>query len=143
MIFSREIEIAFGDCDPAGIVYFPNYFRFFDTSTALLFNAALGMKQAEWAARHGVLGIPVVDVSSHFRQPSRYGDTVRIETRIIACRRSSFDVQHTLYRGDAVGVEGKETRVWVGSDPQAPGGIRSKPLPDDVVRALGHEPVAR
>ncbi len=45
---AQQSEIEFGDCDPAGIVYFPNYFRMFDASTAYLFEAALGMKKIAW-----------------------------------------------------------------------------------------------
>ena len=34
MLTSRhQVTIEWGDCDPAGIVYFPNYFRYFDGST--------------------------------------------------------------------------------------------------------------
>ena len=47
----RDVEIEFGDCDPAGIVYYPNYFRMFDASTAHLFEAALGMKKIVWIRR--------------------------------------------------------------------------------------------
>ena len=55
MMFSntRTVEIEFGDCDPAGIVYFPNYFRFFDDSTAHLISAALGMKKRDWTVANG------------------------------------------------------------------------------------------
>jgi 4-hydroxybenzoyl-CoA thioesterase len=35
-------------------------------------------------------------------------------------------------------VEGRETRVWVGRDPDSPGGIRAKSLPAEVLQALGH-----
>ncbi len=137
---TREIEIAFGDCDPAGIVYYPNYFRFFDAATAHLFNTALGMKQIAWAPHYGVLGIPMVDTSANFKKPARYGDVVRIVTRVTACRCSSFDVKHELFAGEDLAVEGVETRVWVGADPENAGGIRARRLPDEVVRALGHEP---
>lgn len=141
MLFSRDLEIAFGDCDPAGIVFYPNYFRFFDTSTAMLFAEALGMKQAQWAARYDVLGIPMVDTGSSFKRPSRFGDVVTITTEVTACRRSSFDVRHQLFNAGQLAVEGRETRVWVGRDPENPGGIRARALPAEVVRALGHEPV--
>ena len=48
LVNSRQVEIEFGDCDPAGIVYYPNYFRMFDAATAHLFEAALGMKKIAW-----------------------------------------------------------------------------------------------
>jgi 4-hydroxybenzoyl-CoA thioesterase len=35
-------------------------------------------------------------------------------------------------KGDELGVEGFETRVWVGHDATRPGGIRAKPLPQEL-----------
>lgn len=138
LVFKRELEIGFGDCDPAGIVYYPNYFRFFDTSTAGLFNKALGMKQIAWARHYDVLGIPMVDTGSRFKKPSRFGDVVTIETRVTECRKSSFDVTHELFNGGELAVEANETRVWVARNPE--GGIRAVPLPAEVISALGHTP---
>ena len=40
LISRRDVEISWGDCDPADIVYFPNYFRWFDASTAHHFATA-------------------------------------------------------------------------------------------------------
>jgi 4-hydroxybenzoyl-CoA thioesterase len=128
-----DIEIEFGDCDPAGIVYFPNYYRFFDNATAHLVSTALGMNKRQWTAQHDIAGIPVVDVKTSFRSPSRFGDRVRIESRIVSVGRSSFVVGHQLMNGDVLGVEGEEVRVWIGKE-----GDRLKPLaiPDDVRSAL-------
>ena len=36
----RTVKIEWGDCDPAGIVFYPRYFAFFDASTHALFEAA-------------------------------------------------------------------------------------------------------
>ena len=36
----RTVRIEWGDCDPAGIVYYPRYFQMFDASTQYLFEAA-------------------------------------------------------------------------------------------------------
>ena len=40
---TRKVRIEWGDCDPAGIVFYPRYFEIFDASTAALFERALGM----------------------------------------------------------------------------------------------------
>ena len=37
---TQQILIAWGDCDPAGIVFYPRYFAWFDAATAALFAAA-------------------------------------------------------------------------------------------------------
>ena len=47
LVSRRTVEIEWGDCDPAGIVYFPRYFEIFDASTAALFERALGITKAE------------------------------------------------------------------------------------------------
>ena len=135
LVNRRAVTIEWGDCDPAGIVFYPRYFAMFDASTAALFQAALGMPKIQWTRKFGMLGIPMVDTRAKFQIPSAYGDEVTIETRVTAFRRSSFDVEHRLLKADgALGVEGFETRVWTARD--AEGRIRSAPIPPEVVAAF-------
>lgn len=133
---TRQVEIEFGDCDPAGIVYFPNYFRMFDASTAYLFEAALGMKKIAWIKQYGILGIPVVDTGATFSKPSRFGDMVTITSTIAGFKRSSFEVVHQLFNGGDLAIEGRETRVWVATDPDDPLKIKSRAIPDEVIAAF-------
>lgn len=128
----RVIAIEWGDCDPAGIVYFPRYLEWFDACTAALFERA-GLKKAAMLDRFGIIGIPLVDVRARFIAPSTFGDLVIVDTRIAAWRRSSFDVEHRLLRGEAVAAEGFETRVWTARDPSAASGLRSTPIPPEVI----------
>jgi 4-hydroxybenzoyl-CoA thioesterase len=135
-VHRRAVTIEWGDCDPAGIVFYPRYFAMFDASTAALFDAALGMPKIRWTKEFGILGIPMVDTRATFRVPSAYGDQVVIESRVTAFRRSSFDVAHRLLRPDgAVGVEGFETRVWTARD-AATGRIGAVPIAPEVVAAF-------
>ncbi|WP_237212961.1 acyl-CoA thioesterase [Falsiroseomonas oryziterrae] len=130
------MTIEWGDCDPAGIVFYPRFFAMFDASTAALFQAALGMPKIAWAKHFGVLGIPMVDTRARFHVPSAYGDEVTIESRVTAFRRSSFDVVHRLLKQDGtLGVEGFETRVWTARDAET-GRIRSAPIPAEVIAAF-------
>ncbi len=137
LVHRRQVTIEWGDCDPAGIVFYPRYFAMFDASTAALFDHALGMPKIRWTARFGILGIPMVDTRAKFTIPSAYGDVVTIESRVTAFRRASFDIHHRLLRpGGAAGVEGFETRVWTARDPEDPKRIRSAPIPPEVVAAF-------
>ncbi len=135
-MFTRttSVEIQFGDCDPAGIVYYPNYFRFFDNATAGLLSAAFAMHKRNWLAHYGIAGIPMVDTGARFIRPSAFGDVVEIRSEITELGRSSFSVKHTLLKDGEVAIEAHEKRVWVVRDDA--GGIRSAPLPDDVRRVL-------
>lgn len=137
LIHRRTVTIEWGDCDPAGIVFYPRYFAMFDASTAALFARALGETKRTWTERFGIVGIPMVDTRAKFSVPSAYGDEVVIESRVTAFRRASFDVHHRLIRPDgATGVEGWETRVWVARDAERPGGIRAMPIPEEVIAAF-------
>lgn len=136
LVNSREVEIEWGDCDAAGIVFYPRYFAMFDASTAYLFEKTLGMKKIAWTKHFGIVGIPMVDTGAKFIIPSRYGDVIRIETQATEIRRSSFDIQHRVYKGEALAIEARETRVWAGKDPDNPDRIKGYAIPDEVVAAL-------
>ena len=138
---TRQRTIEWGDCDPAGIVFNPRYFEWFDAATAALFARALGMTKAVMVKRYGIVGIPLVDTRATFRVPCAYGDEVRIESAVAEFRRSSFDVRHRLLRADdTLAVEGFETRVWVGRDPDRPGGIKAQPIPEEITARFAAPP---
>ena len=131
----RVVSIEWGDCDPAGIVFYPRYFAMFDASTANLFEAA-GFKKAEMLKRFEAVGFPMVDTRAKFSIPSVYGDEVVIESMVTEFRNSSFDVHHRLLKGDKLAVEGFETRVWTVRDSENPERIKSAPLPREIIDAL-------
>ncbi|MDO9306915.1 MAG: thioesterase family protein [Mesorhizobium sp.] len=136
LVNSREVEIEWGDCDAAGIVFYPRYFAMFDASTAYLLEKAIGMKKIAWTKHFGIVGIPMVDTGAKFIIPSRYGDVIRIETQATEIRRSSFDIQHRVYKGEALAIEARETRVWAGKDPDNAERIKGYAIPDEVITAL-------
>jgi 4-hydroxybenzoyl-CoA thioesterase len=129
----RQLTVAWGDCDPAGIVFNPRFFEYFDNATWMLFDAALGVKPQDLARVYGIIGIPLVDVRGNFLKPVRFGDTVEIVTQVTEFRRSSFTVTHVLTVGGETAVEGFEVRVWAGRDKDDPDKMASTAIPDDVI----------
>ena len=129
---TQNILIGWGDCDPAGIVFYPRYFAWFDAATAALF-AAAGLPIHRLFPDYGIAGMPMVETRARFLESSRFGDVVRIESTIVEFRRSSFDVRHRLFRGDKLSVEGFETRVWTIWDPEHPDRLKSDSIPPDVI----------
>ncbi len=120
-------RVEWGDCDPAGIVFNPQFFRWFDHGTTLLYEAA-GWPKQEMLALFGGVGCPLVDTRATFKAPCRYGDDVTITTEIVAVKERSFDIRHSLRKGETLCVEGFETRVWTVKDPQR--GLKSAPIPE-------------
>jgi 4-hydroxybenzoyl-CoA thioesterase len=73
------------------------------------------------------------DTRARFLVPSKFGDVVTVESWIKEFRRSSFDVEHRLLKGEVLAIEAWETRVWVGRHPDNPDGIKAKPIPEEVI----------
>jgi 4-hydroxybenzoyl-CoA thioesterase len=136
LVNRRKLRIEWGDCDPAGIVYFPRYFQHFDNATVALFEKATGLKKIAMSGKFNFAGIPMVNIRSRFLIPSRYGDDVEIESQVTEFRRSSFEVQHQLFRGKDLAVECFETRVWTAPDKESPGGLKSAAVPDAIKAAF-------
>jgi 4-hydroxybenzoyl-CoA thioesterase len=128
----REVQIQWGDCDPANIVYYPRYFAMFDDSTSTLFEVA-GFSKQDLVHKYGLVGIPMVDTRAKFYIPSTYGDWITIETKIESIKRSSFEVKHNVYKAADLAIEAFETRVLVGRDPANPEKLKSAPFPAEMV----------
>ena len=135
LINTRRVRIEWGDCDPAGIIFYPRYLEFFDASTSALIERALGMTKHEYLKAYDFSGHPLVNVHCRFLLPTRFGDDVIIESTVAEFHRSSFDVRHRLTKNAALAVEGFETRVWV-REASARGQMKAAPVPQDVIDRL-------
>ena len=136
---TRRTRIEWCDCDPAGIIFYPRYFDMFDTSTTVLIERALGMKKAEYLKAYAFAGHPPMESRARFRQPTRFGDEVTIETALIACGDTSFSLEHRLLKDGAVAVEAAETRMWAVRNRDDPARIEAQPIPREVVARLMDE----
>ena len=133
----RNVTIEWGDCDPAGIVFYPRYIAMFDASTAALFAAALGYSKYEMLKRFDIVGFPIVDTRATFHVPSRFGDVIGIESQASAFNRSSFEVVHRVFRsGEVLAIEASEKRVWAARHPTDPERIKGRTLPPEIVARL-------
>src|SRR5258708_3179060 len=138
----KRILIEFADCDPANIVFFANYFRWFDDCTTALF-AAAGLPIRELFRSHGVIGIPIVEANARFLLPSTYGDELEIESGVTEWRKSSFVIAHRFFREGELMLEGRETRVWAAAHPSEPHRMKAVPLPREVIEKLSRKRKAR
>jgi len=130
-----RIRVEFGDCDPADIVFYANYFRWFDQCTSALFHAA-GFPLRQLFKTHAIVGIPLVDVHARFIIPSTYGDELVAESFVTEWKKSSFVIKHRFLRDRVLVMEGWETHVWAEAHPSQAHRLRSVALPMDVIRKL-------
>ena len=80
-IFRRERVIRFSDCDPAGIVFYPQYFVMFNGLLEDWVDGPLGLGFADLVSRRRI-GLPTVRLEADFRAVSRFGDDVELSLAV-------------------------------------------------------------
>jgi YbgC/YbaW family acyl-CoA thioester hydrolase len=121
-------QVHWGDCDPAGIIFYPTYFRWIDAASWALFDAA--GYGAKWMKQHHT-AMPLVSAECQFLHPAEQGDRCEVRSRIARFGGKSFVVEHDVVRSDGTTLaKGKETRVW-GRHVGGPGTpLRGEPIPE-------------
>ena len=127
-----EICVEWGDMDQAAIVFYPNYFKWFDIGTRHLLDAA-GVSYGVLQNEFGLVGLPLVEANSRFLSPIRFGDTVRLTSYVSSWQRKTFTISHRVDVDGRCCAKGREVRV-IASGTQ--GRIQAVEPPDRLVKAL-------
>ena len=99
--FARERLIRFSHCDPAGIVYFVNFFDMVGAVVEDWFRDTVGLPFQEMHLERRI-GFPIVNTGCEFFRPAHLGDTLRLELAIAKLGRSSIEF---VVRGSVGGEE--------------------------------------
>lgn len=131
VIYTQKIE--FGDCDPVGIVWFPNYYRWLDAASRNFFISCGVPSWRDTLQERGIIGTPMVKCDTVFVSPASYEDTLVISTYVSKWGRTSFVQHHRVFRRtpgneDVLVVEAHETRVFASYQE---GTLRAVPIPQD------------
>jgi acyl-CoA thioester hydrolase len=132
-----EVRARWGDADPAGIVFYPQIFRWFDAAAEELFRA-LGLPWTRLFPETGLIGLPILEAHCRFVSPIHHDDRVRVETEVEEVRDKVFRLAHRVVGDGADGApprlcaEGYEVRGWV---ERRDGRLHARPIPEGV-RAL-------
>jgi YbgC/YbaW family acyl-CoA thioester hydrolase len=131
--FQTTRLVEWGDCDAAGIVYYPNYYRWMDGTFHAL-TRSLGIDQRSLMEEYNLLGTPLIDTGCSFAAPATYGDELTITARIASLGASSLSLAYTFARAGAPMARGHEARVFVRALPG--GGIEKAPMPEAIRERL-------
>jgi len=131
-----RFTVEFGDCDPAQIVFYPNFLRWMDAASLHYFRACGMPPWRELEREEGIVGTPIVDVQVRFIAPASYGDTIEVETSIPEWRGKSFVLAHVIRRDSTVLVEGREVRIFARRHPADPARIQAVALPEHLRRMV-------
>ncbi|MFM0173328.1 acyl-CoA thioesterase [Paraburkholderia sediminicola] len=100
--FERPVRIRFSHCDPAGIVFFPQYLVMTNALVEDWFNEGLHIDYAHMISQRR-LGLPIVKLDCEFSRPSQMGETITLTLNVVAIGRRSISI-------DIVGHCNGETR---------------------------------
>ena len=129
--YTLTIQISWGHCDPAKIVFYPNYFIWFDQSAHHLFDKA-GANMGDLMDQYGVVGLPIVDAHAEFIYPSKYGDEIEVTSWISEWSAKTLIVTHEIHNNGLLAVKGTEVRVWAKSHPDDPKRLQAQVIPDSI-----------
>jgi YbgC/YbaW family acyl-CoA thioester hydrolase len=124
------VQLQWGECDPAGIIFYPTYFRWFDAATWNLF-ASVGYSAKRMRAEH--LAMPLVAADCEFKNPAEQQDRAEVRSRIVRWGSKSFVIRHEVMRDDGTLLaQGSETRVW-GRYADGPGSpLKGQPITEEL-----------
>jgi 4-hydroxybenzoyl-CoA thioesterase len=98
--FQSEKLIRFHHCDPAGIVFYPQYFVLFHELLEDWFNRGLSLNYADFVSKER-RGLPTAHIDCDFRVPSKIGDTVQMRLAVKKLGTSSLTLAVSVH-GDGV-----------------------------------------
>ena len=127
--------VRFGDRDPAGIVFYPNFQRWMDAASLSFFMQCGVPPWRELVKTRGIVGTPLLEIATKFVSAATYAEDLVISTSIDEWRAKVFVQRHRVMRGDTLICEGTETRAFVRRDADNPERLRAMPIPEDI-RAL-------
>jgi acyl-CoA thioester hydrolase len=140
-VSSREsrttFRVRFGETDMAGIVFYPNFFAYFDLATQALFaGSPIDLPQQ---MKSGGFGFPIAESGAKFLAPLYYDDEITIVTSVVELRTRSLRVEHAVYRADVLCATGFEARVH-GRKKADGSGLEVAPIPPELAAWLGGAP---
>lgn len=129
---TMHVEVRFGDCDPAGIVYFPRFHRWMDAASLHFFMSHGVPPWHELEHTRGIVGTPLLEHHARFHKSATYGEKLLITTHVEEWRHKVFLQKHVISRGEDLICESTETRIFVVRDTQDRRRIHGIPVPEDI-----------
>jgi acyl-CoA thioester hydrolase len=99
-----EVRVLYADTDRMGVVYYGNYFRFFEAGRAHWMRER-GKPYSE-VEREYDIRMPVAEATCRYRAPAVYDDLIVVETRLTELGHASCTFSYRVLRGDELLAEG-------------------------------------
>ncbi|AUT61352.1 acyl-CoA thioesterase [Paraburkholderia terrae] len=128
--FDMPMRIRFAHCDPAGIVYFPQYLVMTNMLVEEWFNERLAIDYAHMIQTRRV-GLPIVKLDCEFSRPSRMGETITLSLDVTRIGRRSISISIVATCADEVRFRSAQVLVTTSLESG-----QSIDIPNDIAAAL-------
>ena len=127
---SVRVQVGWGDCDPAGIVFYPRFYAWMDTVSRVLAREMGISRESMIPPSSDMFGFPVVGTQAQYMTPARMDDVLEVRTWVARVGRSSLSLRHEIVRIESDATEtlvarGREDRVFIA---QGPTGLLTREL---------------
>ncbi len=123
------MRVRHDETDAAGIVFFANFFVWFDRATHDML-AEAGHDVARSIRETGI-GVPLLESGARFHAPLYHDDVITIKTGVTEVRTRAFRLEHEVRRGEELIATGHAVRIF-GGRAAAGDGLRTQPIPESV-----------
>ncbi len=129
-----RLRVIYGDTDQMGVVYYANYFRYFEFARSEYFRSRGGSYRE--VEREGLM-LPVVEATASYKAPARYDDVLLVRPRVSEFKRVSLTFSYEIFREG-----GSDTPLCTGRTVHACVNREGRPtrLPEAIVRLLQEAP---
>lgn len=124
-----EIKIYYQDTDAGGVVYYANYFIYFERARTEWFaEKGISVKQL---ADEGILFV-VARAEADYKSPAKYGETIKVHTKLDSATGVKIKLSYIIEEKDSKRtiVTGSTTLVCVSSN------FKPQRIPEGIVRKL-------
>jgi acyl-CoA thioester hydrolase len=126
-----QVRINWGDTDKAGIVYYPNFFKWFDIAGHQFFRS-IGLSPAKLEEEYQII-LPLLEANCTFENALYYDDIITIKTVVGEINRKTIRLHHEIFRGETRAGRGHEVRGWV---KDTNGKLGAVLIPDEIKNIL-------
>ncbi|MFJ8245034.1 acyl-CoA thioesterase [Peribacillus asahii] len=126
MVVEYSFRVRWGDTDAAGIVFYPNFYKWMDEATHE-FLAAIGYPTSTLYAEQQV-SVPLLEANCQFKSPLLFEDNVTVHSKVVELHQKVFKISHTFFKEEKIVAEGYEVRAWT-SFKEKP---KACPIPNEV-----------
>lgn len=117
MTFRVPLKVRLSDIDQAGIVFYPNFFKYVNIALEEFFSCEIGVDYPTMVIEHRI-GLPTVHLTSDFKHPIRFGDNFEVEVKVESVGKSSITFAYAIRisGNETVAVRGKKVAVCLDLD---------------------------